>query len=305
MKLRAFSVLALALALPLATGIACADSIDIGTAAPFGVLGEAGVTNTGPSVVSGSVAGSTGTPSVTGFPPGMVVAPGALSTSGVANSGPGTPFGDALAAYNYAAGLSDISKGTSSLGAGGIGGSLATALTPGVYSFSSTTVLLNGTLFLNAGADNNASWIFQIPAGLTTASASSVEVVDTGSGPFTGSITWDVGSSAALGSTSSFLGTIISKAGDSLNSGATIGCGRVISLDASVTLINNTISTPGATGGCGQTTGSGPGGSGGTIGGGGPPITTPEPGESAMLAFGLAALAFMGLRKSRARSAIC
>ena len=75
MKLRAFSVLSLALALPLAAVIVRADSIDIGTAAPFGVLGEAGVTNTGPTVVSGSVAGSTGTPAVTGFPPGSVVLP--------------------------------------------------------------------------------------------------------------------------------------------------------------------------------------------------------------------------------------
>jgi hypothetical protein len=304
MKLRAISVLSLALALPLAAVIVRADSIDIGTAAPFGVLGEAGVTNTGPTVVSGSVAGSTGTPAITGFPPGSVVAPGALITTGVANSGPGTPFGDALAAYNYAAGLSGISEGTASLGSGGIGGTLGTALNTGVYSFSSATVLLNGTLFLNAGANNNASWIFQIPAALTTASASTVEVVDTGSGPFTGTITWDVGSSATLGSTTSFLGTVISLAGDSLDSGATIGCGRVISLDASVTLIDNTITTPGATGGCAQTTGSGPGGSGGTIGGGGGgTVKTPEPGELALLSFGLAALAFLGLRKSRARSA--
>jgi hypothetical protein len=307
MKLRAFSVLSLALVLPVAAVIVRADSIDIGTAAPFGVLGEAGVTNTGPTVVSGSVAGSTGTPAVTGFPPGIVVpTQGVLYTTGVANSGPGTPFGDALAAYNYAAGLSGgISEGSVSLGSGGIGGTQATALSTGVYSFTSPTVLLNGTLFLNAGANNNASWIFQIPAALTTASASSVEVIDTGSGPFTGTITWDVGSSATLGSTTSFLGTVISLAGDSLDSGATIGCGRVISLDASVTLIDNTITTPGATGGCAQTTGSGTGGSGGTIGGGGGgTIATPEPGELALLSVGLAALAFLAFRKSRARSAV-
>src|ERR1700676_5220933 len=196
MKLRRFSLLVLSLLiLAFLAASARADTIDIGIASPFGVLGEAGVTNVGPSVVHGSVAGSTGTPAITGFPPGSVVAPGVLLTAGVANSGPGTPFGDALAAYNYAAGLSGISEGTASLGSGGIGGTLATALPTGVYSFSSTTVLLNGTLFLNAGANNNASWIFQIPAALTTASASSVEVIDTGSGPFTGTITWDVGSS--------------------------------------------------------------------------------------------------------------
>src|SRR5579863_787630 len=231
MKSLAFSILVLVPFLSLSAVIAHADSVDIGTAAPFGVLGEAGVTNVGPSLIYGSVAGSTGTPAVTGFPPGSVVAPGVLFTVGVANSGLGTPFGDALAAYNYAAGLSGLNEGTSSLGAGGVGGTLPSALTTGVYSFTSSTVLLNGTLFLNAGGNNNASWIFQIPTALTTASASSVEVIDAGSGPFTGSITWDVGSSAILGTTTSFLGTVISLAGDSLDNGATIGCGRVISLD--------------------------------------------------------------------------
>ena len=305
MKLREFSILVLVLVLPLSAAIAHADSIDIGTAAPFGVLGEAGVTNADSTVVFGSVAGSIGTPSVTGFPPGTVVAPGVLSTIGVANSGPGTPFGDALAAYNHAAGLSGTSEGTSSLGAGGVGGTLASALTTGVYSFSSTTVLLNGILFLNAGANNNASWIFQIPAALTTASASSVEVIDTGSGPFTGAITWDVGSSATLGSTTSFLGTVISLAGDSLDNAASIGCGRVVSLDASVTLINNVITTPGASGGCAQTAGSGVGGNGGTIGGPPSPISTPEPGSLALLSFGLLAMTFLWLRKSRAGSFSC
>jgi hypothetical protein len=300
MKLRRYSLLVLSLLiLPFLAVSARADTIDIGIASPFGVLGEAGVTNVGPSVVHGSVAGSSGTPAVTGFPPGSVVAPGVLYTAGVANSGPGTPFGDALAAYNYAAGLSGLSEGTSSLGAGGVGGTLASALTTGVYSFTSSTVLLNGTLFLNAGGNNNASWTFQIPTALTTKSASSVEVINAGSGPFAGNITWDVGSSATLGTTTAFLGTIISKAGDSLDNAATIGCGRVISLGASVTLIHNVITTPGSSGGCAETAGSGAGGSGGTITA--PPLplpmSIPEPGTLVLLSSGLLGMVFRMHRK--------
>jgi hypothetical protein len=296
MKLRLLSTLVVVLALS-AVG-ARADSIDIGTAGAFGVLGEAGVTNVGPTVIDGSVAGSTGTPAVTGFPPGSVVAPGVLYTTGVSNSGMGTPFGDALAAYNYAAGLSGFNEGTSGLGSGGVGGTLTSALTSGVYSFTSSTVLLNGTLFLNAGGSDDASWVFQVPAALTTASASSVEVIDAGSGPFTGSITWDVGSSATLGTTTEFLGTILSLAGDSLDNAATVGCGRVVSLDASVTLINNIIETPGSSGGCAEPAGSGTGGSGGTIGAPPPPpISTPEPGTLWLLSSGLAAIVFLRLRK--------
>ena len=39
-----------------------ASIINLGTAAPFALLGEAGVTNTNASTILGSVAGSTGTP---------------------------------------------------------------------------------------------------------------------------------------------------------------------------------------------------------------------------------------------------
>jgi hypothetical protein len=248
-----------------------ADVINIGTAGSFGVLGEAGVTNTGPSNIYGSVAGSTGTPAVTGFPPGTVIAPGVLYLAGVANSGVGTPFGDALAAYNYAGGLASINEGTASLGAGGL-----TSLTPGVYSFTSPTVLLSGLFQLDAGGSNTASWTFQIPFALTTSSASVVDIINTGNpGLFNGNITWVVGSSATLGTTSTFLGSIISQAGDVLNHAATVGCGRVISLNASVTLDQNTVSTP----------------SDCTVQGGA--AATPEPGTVALLLCGLLAMVFV------------
>lgn len=267
MKLRFFFGLVLVLPLPLVNGQS------LGTAAPFGVLGEAGVTNTGPSFIFGDVAGSTGTPAVTGFPPGTVVSPYVLFEVGVGNSGPGTPFGDASAAYTSAEGLSATNEGTDSLGAGGL-----SSLAPGVYSFTSATVLLNGLLQLNAGGSNTANWTFLIPFALTTAGASSVEVTNAGgNGAFGGSITWVVGSDATLGTTTTFLGTIISKAGDQVLTDATIGCGRVISLDASVTLDNNIIEAS-----CAVSSGavSAP-----------PPL--PEPGTFALLLSGLLAMFFV------------
>jgi hypothetical protein len=248
----------------------------LGTAAPFGVLGEAGVTNTGPSLIYGDVAGSVGTPTVTGFPPGSVIPPSALFEAGVGNSGPGTPFGDALSGYNSAQSLSAFNEGTVGLGTGGL-----SSIAPGVYSFTSPTVLLNGLLQLNAGGSNTANWTFQIPFALTSASASSVEVVNAGSsGTFGGSITWVVGSDATLGTTTGFLGTIISQAGDQVLTGATIGCGRVISLDASVTLATNIVEAT-----CAVT--------GGTIT---PPPAIPEPGTLALLSSGLLAMVFLTFR---------
>src|ERR1700680_86304 len=168
MKFRGFTMLILVLMLPLLAPSAYADTAGIGTAAPFGVLGEAGVTNTGPSVIHGSVAGSAGTPSVTGFPPGMGIAPGVLIKTGVANSGPGTPFGDATTAYNTAQGLGGaINESGTDLG--------GLTLTPGVYEFDSSAQL-TGTLLLDAKGSDTAQWTFQIVSTLTTASASSVKV---------------------------------------------------------------------------------------------------------------------------------
>jgi len=177
-----------------------------------------------------------------------------------------------------AQGLSGMNEGTNNLGAGGL-----TNLAPGVYSFTSTTVLLNGLLQLNAGGNNNASWTFQIPFALTTASASSVQVINSGAGNlFTGSITWAVGSDAMLGTTTEFLGTIISNsAGDQLLTGATIGCGRVISLTGSVTLQSNVIQTPSSTG-CPQM--------GGVVV---PPAPVPEPATFWLFPSGLLAMIFL------------
>lgn len=284
MRLRNFFVLVLVFVLPLLAVSARGDTPLIGTAGPFAVLGEAGVTNTGPSVIDGSVAGSAGTPAVTGFPPGIVVAPGVLITTGVANSGPGTPFGDATAAYNAAQGLLGAIPIFTNLG--------GLTLTPGAYSLGAAQ--LTGTLILNALGSNNAQWTFQIASSLTTASASTVEVINAGApGAFTGGITWAVTSSATLGTTTTFLGTIISLAGDAIQTGATIGCGRVISLDASVTLDTNVINT-----GCTVTAGTG--GGGGTITPPGSPV--PEPGTFGLLSSGLLAMVFLAFRKSRVSS---
>jgi hypothetical protein len=187
--------------------------------------------------------------------------------------------------------LGVIPEGTASLGAGGL-----STLGPGVYGFTSPTVLLNGLLTLDAGGSNDASWTFQIPFALTTASASSVRVVNTGSaGLFTGSITWAVGSAATLGTTTTFLGTIISNsAGSVLQTGATIGCGRVISLTASVTLDSNLVDAFQSD--CVATGVPVTGGGGGEILPPTPPVA-PEPGVFVLLSSGLLAMVLLTFRK--------
>lgn len=54
---------------------------------------------------------------------------------------------------------------------------------------------------------------------------------------------WEVGSAATIGTTTSFVGSIIASDQVAMQTGATDGCGNVISLTAAVTLDHNTIST--------------------------------------------------------------
>ena len=290
MRLRNFFVLVLVFVLPLLAVSAYADTPDIGTAAPFAVLGASTVTNTGPTTLTGSLGVSPGS-AITGF----------FGTT--ANDGPGTFTGAAHQA-DAVAGAAQADANTAYLAAKGLAPTQVLTgqdlggmtLTPGVYFFSSSAQL-TGALTLDALGSNTAQWTFQIGSTLTTASASSVTVIDAAAGGFTGNggITWQVGSSATLGSTTTFLGTIIAKASDTLVTGATDGCGRVIALNGAVTLDTNVIST-----GCTVTAG-GPGGSGGTIT---PPPAphVPEPGTFGLLSVGLFAMVLLTFRKSRVSS---
>ena len=252
-----------------------ADTIDLGTAAAFGALGEAGVTNTGPSVIYGSVAGSIGTPAVTGFTfstspgPGTVVAPGVGYITGV----PATVFDDATTAYDVAAGLASTTL------TGDLGGK---TLTPGVYSYGSSAQL-TGPLTLNFQGLSNQDFVFKIGSTLTTASASSVLITNPGTDD---SVFWQVGSSATLGTTTSFYGNIIADASISLDNGATITCGSALALTGAVTLDTNTVSTD---------TCAAPANGGGTGGG----TTVPEPGTLSLLALGFSGIAFLRSKRRR------
>ncbi len=204
------------------------SSIDLGTAASFAVLGAQTVTNTGPSVLNGDLGLYPGT-SITGFPPGIV-----NGTIDLTNAVAMQAQADALSAYNVLAGLASNGNLTG-MNLGGL------TLTPGVYTFSSSALLTGPVaLTLNFQGLNNQNIIFQIGSTLTTGSASSILVINPGHND---NVYWQVGSSATLGTTTAFYGTIIALTSDTLTTGATINCGRVIALNGAVTLDTNTIST--------------------------------------------------------------
>lgn len=222
------SVIALLVALSLAFTIQPAHGIgravDLGTAGSYVVLGGQTVTNTGPSVLGGDLGVSPGS-AVTGFPPGVL-----NGTEHVADAQALAAQSDLTIAYNDAASqASDMSV------AGDLGGR---TLTPGVYTASSS-ILLTGPLTLDAGGDPDAVFIFQIGSALTTASASSVVLLN---GANSCNVYWQVGSSATLGTDTRFIGTIMAFTSITLDTGARIQ-GRALARNGSVTLDSNVLSS--------------------------------------------------------------
>ena len=190
----------------------------------FGVLGASTVTSTGNTVVNGDLGLYSGT-SITGFGPGIVH--GTIhDTDAVAQQAQA----DALTAYNILAGETVSQNGN--LTGEDLGG---LTLTAGVYKFDSSAEL-TGTLTLSG----NGPFVFQIGSTLTTASASSVLLIN---GAQADNVFWQVGSSATLGTTTAFDGTILALASISLDDGASI-VGRALALTGAVTMIDNNITVP-------------------------------------------------------------
>jgi hypothetical protein len=197
--------------------------VGLGTADDFAVLAGESITNTGPTTITGDVGIHPGT-SVTGFE--SVTLNGELhETDAVAEQAKV----DLVTAYNDAAGRGPVTTVATELG--------GQALTGGVYDSSSGTFGITGTLTLDAEGDPNAVFIFQMESTLITASASDVNLIN---GAQACNVFWQVGSSATLGTGSSFSGNILALTSITLNTGATVE-GRVLARNGSVTLDTNTI----------------------------------------------------------------
>jgi hypothetical protein len=236
--------------------------VGLGTAAGFAVLAGSAVTNTGPSVISGSVGEAPGS-AVSGFPPGIVL----NGTTQVANGVAVQAKSDLVTGYNDAAGRSATAT---------VSGDLAgRTLTPGVYGAAST-LGLSGQLTLDAQGDPNAVFIFQAGSSLIVGSGSQVNLIG---GAQACDVYWQVGSSATIGTSSAFVGNILALTSITLNTGATLQ-GSALARNGAVTLDTNTITkatcaaaSGGGTSGSGTTTSTGAttgagSGAAGTVGGG-------------------------------------
>ncbi len=210
-----------------------AGVVDLGSAASFAVLGGTTVTNTGNTEITGNLGVDPGT-AVTGFGPGTINGESVQSSNAAAQQAQD----DVTTAYNMAA----SETGAVVLTGQDLGN---LTLTPGVYFFASSAQL-TGTLTLNAEGRANAQFIFQIGSTLTTATSSSVDFINGASG---NSVFWQVGSSATIGTYTTFEGNILANTSITMTTGSTIGCGSALARNGAVTLDTNTIAS------CGTSTG--------------------------------------------------
>jgi hypothetical protein len=205
-----------------------ATVVPLGTATSYAVLGGTTVTNAGVSNIVGDVGVSPGT-SITGLSPGAV-------SGGTIHAGDASAaVAEETVATAYQI-LADKAVDTS-LSSQDLGGM---TLTPGVYNFSAGAQL-HGVLTLDAQGDPNAVFVIQTGSTLTTASNSSIVLINRASAD---NVYWQVGSSATLGASSAFEGNLLALTSITLGTSADISPGRAFAINGAVTMDSNAISRP-------------------------------------------------------------
>jgi hypothetical protein len=201
----------------------------LGTACNFGILGATPVvSSTGLTKVIGGDVGVWPAASITGFPP--------ATTTGAFHAGDAVAQqaqSDLTVAYNNAAGAAGGQVLPAD--AGGL------TLAPGVYKTTSAQPTLGITGNLTLAGPATGVWIFQIVSSLTTASGNS-QVIMSG-GAVSKNVFWQVGSSATLGTNTTFAGNIMAQASVTAATGATLN-GRALARTGAVTLDSNPVNVP-------------------------------------------------------------
>ena len=257
------------------TSAGAATTVQLGTATPFAVLAGQAVTDVPTSSITGDVGLS---PATGGDYAGLTKAEVTGTTYATDANGPGGSVNDPglltqakndlTTAYISAAGQLPTSSFTT--GDNQLGGK---TLTAGVYAFghaASANITAASPLVLNGQGDANSVFVFQASSDLVTASGSVVQLEN---GAQACNVFWQVGSSATLATSSTFVGTIMALTSATLDSGATVQ-GRVLARNGAVTLDANTITTPPACAASSSTgtTGVGNGSTPTSVGAGGPSI---------------------------------
>jgi hypothetical protein len=157
---------------------------------------------------------------------------------------------DALNAYNALVAFPNgIDVSTLGGGAGELGNR---TLAPGIYkSAPGTYGISQGPLTLDAQGDPNAFWVFQMAQSLTVGTPTSNQSVILVNGAQAKNVFWQVGSFATINGIlggGTMQGTVIAQQGVSVSTAGVAAIttinGRLLSLGASVTIVNTVINVP-------------------------------------------------------------
>jgi hypothetical protein len=257
-----------------AAGPSCLAPVALGAARSFGTFGgSAGVTNSGIlTVINGDIGTTAASTLVTGLHDGgvgctytEVLGANVGLVNGLIYTAPPPPTAacpsegtaatmatamqaraDGLTAYNALVAL----PGGPDPGAGNLANLV---LVPGVYTAAAGSFMIQGgDLTLDAQGDANAVWVFQMATTLTVGGpgAAFPQSVILVNGAQAKNVYWQVGSAATINAAGggTMVGTIICQAGAAFSTAGNTSIvtlnGRVLSLGASVTLVDTVINVP-------------------------------------------------------------
>jgi len=238
----AASVAFAALLLRPSPALAAASAPPLGSAETFAVLGGTTVTNTGATIITGDLGVSPGT-ALTGF---AAVDGGLGVVNGTIHAGDAVAaqaHNDAMTAYNALLNQPcDFTYGTVEP----LGGK---TLTPGVHCFPSSADLAAGeTLTLDFQGNDNAVFVFKIGSTLVAKTGSIVDVIGRGPTCNGSNVFWAVGSSATIGTDTTFVGNILAFTSIGLQARASVD-GRALAIGGAVTMDTNNVTACGSSGG--------------------------------------------------------
>lgn len=209
-------------------------SVDLKSTSNYAVLAGSGITNTGATTVSGTAGGDMGS-----SPTGSFTGDTMVTTSGTkytaVDSKTTAAKADLVDVYDDAAGRVPATTITGDLG--------GQTLVAGVYN-SASSIGLTNTVTLDGQNNPDAVFIFQAGSTLTTASNSTVALIN---GAQACHVFWQVGSSATFGTTTTFVGHVFALTSISAKTGATFA-GQLLARNGAVTLDHNTITNDLCTG---------------------------------------------------------